>query len=162
MADEIRITPKPANGRTTMLGGDTGPGGNEPQLGELFRQLAQDSATLVRQEVALAKAEIRDTVKVVTSNAVKVAVGGVVALLGGLVMVAFLVILLGDVLLNDNYWLSALIVGALFLIVGGLMAMSALKNLKRVSPAPEQTIQTLKEDKQWLQTEIKQARRDLA
>ena len=35
----------------------------EPQLGDLFRQLAQDSATLVRQEMALAKAELRDKVK---------------------------------------------------------------------------------------------------
>jgi uncharacterized membrane protein YqjE len=158
MADDIHITAtRPANGRGTLPGG---PDGNEPQLGELFRQLAQDSATLVRQEVALAKAEFRDAAKVLSRNAVMVGVGAVLALIGGLVLVAFLVILLGDVL--DNYWLGALIVGALFLIVGGLMASKALKTLKRESLAPEQTIQTLKEDKQWLQTEIKQAKRDLA
>jgi uncharacterized membrane protein YqjE len=160
MADEIRIEPTRAavDGRTVGSAGATT--GDGPQLGDLFRQLAQDSATLVRQEVALAKAEIRDNVKSVARHAAMVAVGGVLVLIGTLVFIAFLVMLVGDAL--DQYWAGALIVSVVFLAIGGLLAMKALKGLKHDSVAPEQTIQTLKEDKQWLQSEMTQARRDLA
>lgn len=133
---------------------------NDPALGDLFRQLAQDSATLVRQEMNLAKAELKSNVKSVARDAVMVGVGGILALIGAMVLLAAVVIAVGDAI--DNYWLGALIVAALFLIVGGLLAMSNLKKLKHEEVAPTRTLETLKEDKQWLQSEIKQARRDLA
>lgn len=135
-------------------------GGTEPALGDLFRQLALDSATLVRQEMALAKAELKTNVKAVARDAAMVAVGAILALVGVIVLIAFLVVALGDAL--DNYWLGALIVGLLFLLVGGLLAMSRLKKLQHEELAPTRTLETLKEDKQWLQSEIKQARRELA
>jgi uncharacterized membrane protein YqjE len=135
-------------------------GGNDPALGDLFRQLAQDSATLVRQEMNLAKAELKSNVKSVARDAVMVAIGGILALVGVVVLIAFLVVAVGDAL--DNYWLGALVVGVLFLLVGGLLAMSSLNKLKHEEVAPTRTLETLKEDKQWLQSEIKQARRDLA
>jgi uncharacterized membrane protein YqjE len=135
-------------------------GGGDPALGDLFRQLATDSATLVRQEMTLAKAELKSNVKSVARDAAMVAVGGILALVGTIVLIAFLVVALGDAL--DNYWLGALIVGVLFLLAGGILAMSSLKKLKHEEVAPTRTLETLKEDKQWLQSEIKQARRDLA
>ncbi|HEX5724213.1 MAG TPA: phage holin family protein [Longimicrobiaceae bacterium] len=131
--------------------------GEEPALGELIRQLAQDSATLVRQEVALAKAEMRQNLKAAARDATMVATGGLLALVGAMVLILFLVLLVGDAL--DEYWLGALIVGLVFLAVGGFLAKKSLDSLKRDSLAPEQTIQTLKEDKQWVQSEIQQARR---
>jgi uncharacterized membrane protein YqjE len=152
MAD-LHVTPGTAD--------DGRPGGrDEPALGDLFRQLAQDSATLVRQEMTLAKAELKNNVRSVARDAAMVAVGGVLALVGVIVLIAFLVVAVGDAL--DNYWLGALIVGVLFLLVGGLLAMSNLKKLKQEEVAPTRTLETLKEDKQWLQSEIKQARRELA
>lgn len=135
-------------------------GGGEAPLGDLIRQLAQDSATLVRQEVTLAKAELQDNVKKVARDLTMVAVGGVIAMIGAMVLILALVLGLGDAL--DEYWLGALIVAVVFLAIGGLLAMSNLKKLKHESVAPARTIETLKEDKQWLQSEIKQAKRDLA
>jgi uncharacterized membrane protein YqjE len=150
---ELNVTPgRTDDGRAV--------GAGEPALGDLFRQLAQDSATLVRQEMALAKAELKSNVKSVARDAAMVAVGGILALVGATVLIAFLVVAVGDAL--DNYWLGALIVGVLFLLVGGILAMSSLKKLKSEDVAPTRTLETLKEDKQWLQSEIKQARRDLA
>ena len=151
---ELHVTPpdRSADGRAAD--------GNDPALGDLFRQLAQDSATLVRQEMTLAKAELKSNVKSVARDAAMVAVGGILALVGVVVLIAFLVVAVGDML--DNYWLGALVVGVLFLLVGGLLAMSSLKKLKHEEVAPTRTLETLKEDKQWLQSEIKQARRDLA
>lgn len=154
MADLNVTPPRTDDGRAMASGG------GDPALGDLFRQLAQDSATLVRQEMALAKAELKSNVKSVARDAVMVGVGGILALVGALVLLAFLVVAVGDAL--DNYWLGALIVGAVFVIVGGLLAMSNLKKLKHEEVAPTRTLETLKEDKQWLQSEIKQARRDLA
>lgn len=139
-------------------GMSTGPA--DPPLGDLIRQLAQDSATLVRQEVALAKAELQQNVKGVARDLTMVAVGGVIALIGAMVLILFLVLAVGDAL--DEYWLGALIVGLLFVVVGGLLAKSNLNKLKHESVTPTRTIETLKEDKQWLQSEIKQAKRDLA
>lgn len=152
MAD-LHVTPGPADDGLAA-------GRTEPALGDLFRQLAQDSATLVRQEMTLAKAELKANVRSVARDAAMVAVGGVLALVGVIVLIAFLVVAVGDAL--DNYWLGALIVGVLFLLVGGLLAMSNLKKLKQEEVAPTRTLETLKEDKQWLQSEIKQARRELA
>lgn len=162
MADEIRVTragDESGLGRIATQLNQPG-GGGDPGLGDLFRQLAQDSATLVRQEVALAKAELQQNVKTAVRDATMAAVGGGLALVGALVLVLFLVLALGDAL--NEYWLGALIVGLVFLIAGGLLAMGSLKKLKNDGLAPERTIQTLKEDKQWAQSEIQQVRRDLA
>jgi hypothetical protein len=110
--------------------------------------------------MALAKSEMRENVRGATRDVVKIAAGGALLLVGVLVLTAFLVVLLGDVL--DNYWLGALIVGAVYVGIGGPLAMNALKGLKQDDLAPEQTIQTLKEDKQWLQNEMQEARKELA
>jgi uncharacterized membrane protein YqjE len=157
MADRVQTTPPVV---TAVTGDGRAPASAEPQLGDLFRQLAQDSATLVRQEMALAKAELRDNVKSVARDTAKIAVGAVLAAVGALVLVLFLVLLLGSAL--NHYWLGALIVGVLFVAIGGFLAMNAMKRLKQDTITPDQTLQTLKEDKQWLQSEMKQVRRDLA
>lgn len=156
MADRV-TTQQPV---VTPIRGDGRANAAEPQLGDLFRQLAEDSATLVRQEVALAKAELRENVKSVARDTAKIAVGAALAVVGALVLVLFLVLLLGDAL--GKYWLGALIVGVLFAAVGGFLAMGAMKRLKHDSITPDQTLQTLKEDKQWLQSEMQQVRKDLA
>jgi len=135
------------------------PTGAEPSLGELFRQLTQDSTTLIRQEIALAKAELRENMGGVARSAAMIAVGGAVALVGVLVLTAFLVILLGD--LMGNYWLAALIVGLLFAVSGGVLVSTHLKRLRETNLRPDQTIETLQEDKRWIQSEIQDVKREL-
>lgn len=155
MQDEIHV----ARTTTTVDRSQDGPR-PDPSLGELFKQLAQDSATLVKQEVALAKAEMRENLRTAGKDAAMIAVGGGLLLVGLLVLTAFLVAALGDLL--DNYWLGALIVGLAYVVVGGVLARKYLGNLKKDDLGPDQTIQTLKEDKRWLQSEIQQAKRELA
>ena len=131
----------------------------EASLGELFRQLAQDGTTLVRQEIELAKGEIGESVRRTATGAGWIAAGGVVALLGLLVLIAALVVGVGDAL--DNYWLAALIVGGGFVVVGAVLALLAAKRLKRVSFKPTATLETLQDDKRWAQEEIQQVKRGL-
>lgn len=148
---EIEVQPKaPAAGKAQ------GTDATDASLGDLFRQLAQDSATLIRQEVALAKAELRDNAKTAAGDLSMVAVGVAIAATGALVLTAFLVILLGELLVN--YWLAALLVGLVYLLLGGGLAWSKLNRLRAADLRPEHTIDTLKEDKQWIQDEIREAR----
>lgn len=133
--------------------------GEEPSLGELFRQLAQDSATLVRQEVALARAEMRQNVRKVGKDLAYLALGGAILLAGMLVLTAFLVVLIGDLI--DNYWLGALIIGVIYAVIGAVLVSRGRANLQDGEIKPERTLDSLREDKDWAQAEVQQVKRGL-
>jgi len=120
----------------------------ERSIGELFGQLTQDMTLLVRQEIQLARTEMSDKLSRFTSNMLSVGAGGFVAYLGGLALVAAVVLALRD-LANISLALSALIVGAVLAIVGYVMLQRGIKKLKRVDLAPRRTVETLKDDVQW-------------
>jgi hypothetical protein len=119
------------------------PRSDERSLGELFGDLTRDTATLVRQEVALAKAEVSQKAADVGKDAGMIAVGGALAYAGLLVLLGAFVLMLALVMPG---WAAALIVGALAAGIGAAVAMSGLKKLKNVDPVPRQTMQTLKDD----------------
>jgi hypothetical protein len=129
-------------------------------LGNLFRQLVDESGELIRQEANLAKLEVKQAASAMGKDAAKIGVGVGLAAVGGLCLTAFLVIGLG-VLLGGAYWASALIVGGLFLIVGGVMANRAMKDMQRQNLKPEATIDTLKDDAAWAKHEAKDFKREL-
>ena len=89
----------------------------ERSIGELFGELSQDIAMLVRQEAQLAKTEMQQKMLKVTTDLVALATGGVVALIGGLALTAALILLLIDPV-GLTPWLAALIVGAAFGLAG--------------------------------------------
>ena len=157
MENQINVVPE---GSSRPAVNTTGTAGHDASLGELFKQLAQESTTLVKQEVALAKAEMRENMKAVGKDVAFLAMGGAILLVGVLVLTAFLVALLGDAL--DNYWLGALIVGLIYAGIGAALVMKGKSNLQRDDLKPEQTIATLKEDKRWAQSEIEQVKRGLS
>ncbi len=126
-------------------------GGEDRSLGSLFRDLSADASVLIRQEVTLAKTEMRRNVGAIARDVGNMAMWGVVAALGGLVMVAFLVAALGDLL--DNYWLAALIVGLAFIALGALMALRSLRHLRTVQMKPQETVATLLDTQAWAQGE---------
>jgi uncharacterized membrane protein YqjE len=131
----------------------------EPSLGELFTRLTTDTAELVRKEVALARAEMRDAGATLARDATKIGIAVGLALAGVLAFTAFLVVALGD--LFNNYWLAALIVGVLFLAVGAFMAKNAVNDVKRRGLKPEQTLSTLREDAAWAKQEAQEVKREL-
>lgn len=117
-------------------------------IGELFGQLSQDMTLLVRQELQLARAEMSDKISRLTTNLISVGAGGFVAYLGGLALVAALILAIRD-LTNISLAVSALIVGAILALVGYVMLNRGLKEIKRVDLAPRRTVETLKDDVQW-------------
>jgi drug/metabolite transporter (DMT)-like permease len=120
-------------------------------IGALVRELADGSATLVRSEAQLARTEISQLVKGIATGTGFVAIGGVLALLGGLSLLAGVILLIGDQWLpRDLYWVAALLV---VVVSGGIALLFARRGLALLSPsalAPDQTVETLKEDKEWL------------
>jgi len=126
----------------------------EPSLGELFASLAQDTSTLVRQEVELAKTEMTHKATVIGKEAGYIAAGGFVAYLGAIVLAFALVWGLAE-LLDIGVWLSALIVGAIIAGIGYFLVQRGLSALKRINFTPQETIATLKEDTQWAKDQMK-------
>lgn len=150
MTNESHVVPRPPGPDPTDA---------DRSLGPLFNQLAQDSSALIRQEIALAKAEVRQSISQTTNGAVKLGVAVALLSVGGLVLTTFLVLLLGHLL--DNYWISALIVGVIFSIIGALLALGGLRRLKDVQVTPQDTIETLKADRDWAKAELRELKRDL-
>lgn len=126
---------------------------DERSLGELFAELAQETSTLVRQEVELAKTELSQTATRVGKDLAFLAVGGAVAYAGFLALLAALAIGLGQ--LGVPWWLAALIVGLVVVGVGYFLVQRGLSALKREDLAPRQTIESLKEDKEWAKAQTK-------
>lgn len=120
-------------------------------LGELFSELAKQTATLVRHEVELAKVEMAAKAKAAGYDVAQIAVGGIIAYFGGLALLAAVVFLLAEVM---PLWASALVVGLAILAVGGVIAFFGVRALQRLDPAPRQTLRTLQENKQWLREQV--------
>jgi hypothetical protein len=120
-------------------------------LGELFSELANETSTLVRQEMSLAQAEMTEKAKRAGKNAGFIAAGGAIGYAGLLAMCAGLVMILGYIL---PMWLSAMFVGAALAGVSYCLVMRGIEVLKKMEVAPTETVQTLKEDAKWLRKQM--------
>ncbi len=116
-------------------------------LGELFGDLAQNTGTLVRQEVELAKTEMTQKATRVGKDIGFLLAGGAVAYAGFLAILAAIAIGLGQ--LGVPWWIAALLVGLVVAGVGGFLVMRGLSALRQETAVPQQTIETLKEDAEW-------------
>ena len=125
---------------------------DDRSLGELLGDLAQQTATLARQEVELAKTEMSQKAAQVGRDLGFLAIGGAVAYAGFLAILAALIIALAAN--GVPWWLAALLVGVVVAGVGYVLVQKGLAALKREDLAPRQTIETLKEDKDWAKEQI--------
>ena len=123
----------------------------ERSLGDLFSELATETSTLVRQEVALAQTELTQKATSVGKNVGFLVVGGAVGYAALLAILAAAIIGLAYFV---QWWAAALIVGVVVGIVAFLLISSALKTLKATSLTPNQTVETLKEDAEWLKNQV--------
>jgi Putative Actinobacterial Holin-X, holin superfamily III len=128
----------------------------ERPLGDLVKQLADQTSTLVKQEMDLAKAEVKQQAQEAGKGVGMLVGGAVVALLGAGTLVAFLVMLLDGALPN---WLAALIVAVVLLALAAGLAMVGRNRLRRATPPAQQTVETVKEDVQWAKTQTRSAQR---
>jgi predicted phage tail protein len=125
---------------------------DERTLSELFADLSRDARILVRQEVALAKIEMKEKATAVGKNVGLMVAGGAVAYAGFLVILAALVASMATFL---PLWLAALIVGAIVTLSGALLIQQGKSGLEEEDLTPKQTVQSLKENKEWAQEQLR-------
>jgi len=125
---------------------------NDRSIAELIAELSREMTTLVRQELQLAKAEMSQKASRVGKNVGFLVVGGVVAYTGLLAIIAAVIIVLGIVI---PLWLSALVVGAVIALVGLILVIKGANTLRQEDPAPQETMETLKEDREWLRDQTR-------
>ena len=113
-------------------------------LGELVKQLSEQTSTLVRKELKLAQLEMQEKGKRAGVGAGLFGGAGLVALFGAGTLIAAVVLLLATALAP---WLAALIVAVVLLAAAGVAALMGKKQVEQaVPPAPEQAIQSTKRD----------------
>ena len=114
----------------------------EPTVGQLVASVTRDMSSLVRSEIELAKAELRDEAKSAARGGAMLGVAGFLAVLATLLLSFAAVYALTA--LDLSTWIAFLIVGVVYLIVAGLIAFVGIKALKSIKP-PERSIRAAKE-----------------
>lgn len=125
---------------------------SDRSLGDLFGDLAREMGVLFRQEVQLAKVEMTQKATETGKNVAFIAVGGFIAYAGFLALLATLVIILATV--GMPWWAASLLVTVIVLAIGGVLVSQGLNRLKQSNLAPTQTMQTLKEDGEFLKETV--------
>jgi hypothetical protein len=131
----------------------------ERSIGQLLKELRDETTTLLRQEVDLAKTEMSEKASRVGSNLGSLAMGGGVAFLGALALLAAVVYGLTSILnqfmsVGVAIWLAPLIVGAALAAIGYSLVQKALATLRQESLTPRKTTETLQENKEWLKARM--------
>ncbi|MFC3609228.1 phage holin family protein [Stutzerimonas tarimensis] len=145
MSEQRKVTPEHADVAANRGTHTANVHQHDHSVGGLLRQLGREVPALFTKELALAKAEISDSLRATKAGVASVATGGAV-LLGG-----FIILLLSAVYGLSNVvapWLAALIVGAVVVVVGLVMVSAGKKKFEASSFKPDRTINSLNKDKE--------------
>jgi uncharacterized membrane protein YqjE len=129
----------------------------ERPIGELLKQLSEETTRLVHQELELAKAELAQKGKQAGMGAGLFGAAGAIGLLAAAALTACFILALDAVM---PAWLAALIVAVVYAAAAAVLALRGRERVKQaIPPVPEQTIETVKEDVQWAKTQTRSAKR---
>jgi hypothetical protein len=127
-------------------------------LGGLIRGILMDLRTLIREEIDLARVEIRDQVTRARAAAISFGIAAGALLFGAIFLLIAVAMGIAD-LLNWPVWAGFLVV-ALLLAIGGYVTMaSGRRQLRTVHAVPEETVTTLKENSEWIAKRLSSAQR---
>jgi len=125
--------------------------------GDLVKELSDHTTTLVRKEIELAKAELSQKGKVVGAGAGMLGGAAIAALLTLGVVTALILSLLDKAM---DFSLAALIVTIVYAAVAAVLGLAGRERIKQgMPPAPEETVETVKEDVQWAKSQAKSVRK---
>ena len=132
----------------------------ESSIVYLLKKLRDDTTTLVRDEISLAKTEISEKIASTSRNVGYLAVGALVAYAALILFLQGIGLLLRDLFISGGMnqasasLLGFLIVGGVIGIIGALLIVKALNTLKKEPVTPTKTAETLREDKEWVQNKV--------
>ena len=125
-------------------------------LPDLLRQLSEQTATLVRQELELAKVEMREKGKQVGIGVGAFGGAGLVALFAFGALTACFILALATAV---SAWLAALIVAVAYAAIAGVLALTGKSKVQQATPpVPERAVESTKEDVEWTKQRAKAAR----
>jgi len=124
---------------------------NDSSVISLIRQLAHEVPALVTKELALAKAEIRESINTTKAGVAAVA-GGAMVLFAGLIILLMAAVYALAMFMAP--WLAALIVGVVVMVVGFVMLQSGKKQFDASHLTPERTVNSLQKDKEAIQRKV--------
>jgi hypothetical protein len=129
---------------------------HERPIGELLRELANETSTLLRQELDLAKAEMTQKAK---QAGIGVGMFGAAGVLGFLALGALTECFIAALSLAMPVWLASLIIVVVYVVVAACLALTGKARIKKaVPPAPEKTVQSIKEDVEWAKIQARSGR----
>lgn len=131
--------------------------GGPEGLGTLVNGVIGDVQNIVRSEVRLAQAELKQDVGVLGAAA---AMGGAAAVAS---IVGLIVLMIGVAILVDEWlsdWLAFILTGLALLIIAGVLAMIARNRVSAANLKPERTIESLQQDKAWAQDQAQSLKED--
>ncbi|MCQ4296457.1 phage holin family protein [Pseudomonas stutzeri] len=117
----------------------------DSSVGGLLRQLTREVPSLFTKELALAKAELSESLRATRAGAASVATGGAVLLAGFIILLMSAVYFLATMM---EPWLAALIVGVVVVVIGMIMVSAGKKKFEASSFKPDRTIHSLQKDKE--------------
>jgi hypothetical protein len=128
----------------------------ERPIGDLVKQLASQTSTLVRQEIDLAQAEMSQKASIAGKGAGLLGGAAAVGLLAAGALTACLILVLSEAM---DAWLAALIVAVVMGAVAAALGLAGRNKVREATPpVPEQTVETVKEDVAWAKTRTPSAR----
>jgi uncharacterized membrane protein YqjE len=136
-------------------GGDTDM--RDRPVGELLKELSQQTSALVRKELELARAEMTEKGKAAALGAGMFGGAGLFGFLALGALTACLILALATAM---DGWLAALIVTAVYALIAGVLGLTGKQKVQQATPpTPEQTVETVKEDVEWAKTQARSGRR---
>jgi|SRR5215218_3499997 len=128
----------------------------EHGTGELLKELSDHTATLVRQEIELAKAELGEKGKKAGLGASMFGGAGLFGVFALAALTTCIIVALDSAM---PLWLAALIVGVVYGAIGAVLALQGRNKVQESGPpVPEQATESVKEDVQWAKTQAKSGR----
>jgi hypothetical protein len=131
---------------------------NGESIGGLVRGILGDLRTLLREEMALARLEIKEQATQARTAAVSLGVAAVALLMGGAFMLVAVALAIADVF-DWPLWTGFLIVAVVMSIVGAAAYSAGRKKLSTVHAVPEKTMSTIKENAEWISKRLSSAQR---
>ncbi len=121
--------------------------------GELLKEMSNETTTLVKQEIELMKAELAQKAKPAGIGAGMFGGAGLFGIGAFFALTTFFIALLDGAL---PIWAAALIVAVVYAVITGVLVLTGRQKVREATPvAPEQTMESVKEDVQWAKTQAR-------